>query len=505
MSVQELTLLHQRYIDLSDRFRAAWTFQQFLQGLQKIFLEGRGEREAIDFQSVYAVLKEISQGLNTSEVARVRVQLDGVEKQLHAVTDSLLREDSQVSPSLLRQFFQRVKNYDERILTQLVKFYLYAQESWPWDIDRADKADFLVTKLCEERPGSGVLREQKRLREILSGLWSLASGHVNADARQTDASQRELADLQRRLAAISDFDELVNGELLRRYRTLKHGLGALLFEPDIAQSIVETNLAVRRKLREVYAQEEQRIFAESQRIFELERQGQVDDDLDSELASFRRGIENFERQVQQDNLRLVDLASIRQQVDSLLPRLAGSRPAAPERPPNGEVQLPPSAAEVPRLPGEDLLREHYQRLMDTLSGTAREGDAKAVTVTREVFPFRLEPREVIAYRRLAVAEAGADRELETFLLEAAALRVRINEEAEEIAGLLDETAVTRTAPVFERARATGRLADSFVRRFSHAIDQAVLEGNFAEAQILQLLRMRMIRDYSGLWLLTNRR
>ena len=73
-----------------------------------------------------------------------------------------------------------------------------------------------------------------------------------------------------------------------------------------------------------------------------------------------------------------------------------------------------------------------------------------------------------------------------------------------IAELLDETAVTKDAPVFERARATTRAADAVVQRFSSVIDVAVQDGNFIEAQQLQLLRMRLIRDYSGLWLLVNR-
>ncbi len=99
---------------------------------------------------------------------------------------------------------------------------------------------------------------------------------------------------------------------------------------------------------------------------------------------------------------------------------------------------------------------------------------------------------------------GGDTEVESFVLEAAALRLRINQEAAEIAELLDETAVTKDAPVFERARATTRVADAFVQRFSSFIDVAIQDGNFVEAQQLQLLRMRLIRDYSGLWLLVNR-
>ena len=70
MTVQELTVVHQRYIDLSDRFRAAWTFHQFLQGLQKIFLESAPGRYPADFQGLYNTLKDVSQNLNASEIVR---------------------------------------------------------------------------------------------------------------------------------------------------------------------------------------------------------------------------------------------------------------------------------------------------------------------------------------------------------------------------------------------------------------------------------------------------
>ena len=126
-----------------------------------------------------------------------------------------------------------------------------------------------------------------------------------------------------------------------------------------------------------------------------------------------------------------------------------------------------------------------------------------MALSRDIYHLRLEPREIVAYRRVYLTPGG-DSEVERFLLEAAALRLRINQEAAEIAELLDETAVTKDAPVFERARATTRVADALVQRFSSVIDGAVQDGNFTEAQQLQLLRMRLIRDYSGLWLLVNR-
>jgi hypothetical protein len=519
MSVQELTVLHQRYIDLSDRFRAAWTFHQFLQGLQKIYLQPVTGRYPADFQNVYGLLKDVSHGLNASETGRIRQQLDVVDHQLVALTAALLQEDSKVAPSLLRQFFQRVKNYDEKILTQLLKFYLLAQRGGGWPSDQVDKADFLLTKLAEESPGSLALRDRGRLREIFRGLWALVDGQP-APPEELAARRAEVERLRGEVAEVEDLEQLTARDLVHRFRRFKHELGALLFEPETLLAVLETNFVVKQKVQQLYSQEERRIFAESQRIFELEREVPGDVELDRDLAQFRSEIERFERQLQDDDLQLDALANIRRQVQELIPRLTGTAKAGAPR------ASPPPSPPPPAVPVEqaepfdsgqyatvraaslaasdELIRDHLQRLVGTLEGTSRATSPKAVTVESEVFSFRLEAREVTAFRRLFGQEPLADGALEQFLLEAAALRVRINEEAEEITGILDDTAVTHEAPVFRRARGTGRLADAFVRRFSHAIDQAVLDGNFVEAQALQLLRMRLIRDYSGLWLLTNR-
>jgi len=123
-----------------------------------------------------------------------------------------------------------------------------------------------------------------------------------------------------------------------------------------------------------------------------------------------------------------------------------------------------------------------------------------VVLKPEVFALRIEPREVEAYRRVFGRQEN-DRELEQFLLEAAALRMRINEEAQEIASLLDETSVTGDSIVFARARLTCRAADSFLWRFHHVLNELMTNGNLSECRQVQLLRMRLMRDYSGLWLL----
>jgi hypothetical protein len=506
-TVQELSVLHRRYADISHRFRAAWTFHQFLQSLGKSVL-GRVPDHAADFQELYADLKEISQSLNASETERLRVRLDQLDRRLGELIWTLEEEDSRVDPHALRQFFRRIKSYDEKILTQLIKFYVYAQHGDAWQPARIDKVDFLLTRLSEDDgadPALGPnLRDARRLSEVYQALWALLG--ADAPGPGVVAEHRGAIEQVRfEVSGIESLDRLNESGLVTRYREIKHGLGNLFFEPELALAIQEANLAVKARIQKLYGQEERRIVAEYQRVFELEREVPVDGDLDGELAEFRLEIERFERQLQSDEFKLQDLAQIRQRVRSLMPRLAEARTVAPPAPrlsDTGEMRVS-AAAEAPLAEREDVLGDHFRTLVAALREANPDLRPESAVLTPGLFPYRLEPREVIAFRRLYGGD-GADRELEQFLLEAAALRIKVNEEAQEIAGILDETSVTGEAAVFGRARLTARTADAYLWRFQHVLDDILLNGDPAEARLLQLLRMRLMRDYSGLWLLAYR-
>jgi hypothetical protein len=66
---------------------------------------------------------------------------------------------------------------------------------------------------------------------------------------------------------------------------------------------------------------------------------------------------------------------------------------------------------------------------------------------------------------------------------------------------MDETSITGDSPIYSRARKTARLADEYLRRFGHMMNGIILSGDGAEARPVEILRMRLMRDYSGLWLL----
>src|SRR6202035_5938450 len=498
------------YADISHRFRAAWTFHQFIQSLEKSVLERPSGGHSDDFQALYTELKEISQSLNAQDIERLRSKLELLDRRLGELIWALEEEDSRVAPYALRQFFRRVKNYDEKILVQLVKFYVYAQHGEIWLADRIDKVDFLLTRLSAEdldQTNAPGLRDARGLMEIFTALWSL----LGADVAQPQvlAERRGAIDgIRAELERIETLDELNEGGLIRRYRDFKHGLGNLFFEPGVALAVQETNLAIKGKVRKLYRQEERRIVAEYQRVFELEREVPVDGQLDGELSLFRQEVERFEQQLQKDEFKLDDIAQIRQRVRSLLPRLNEARSGSavstgPLRLGDTGEQRAALAAQAPLTEREDLLGEHYRQLVDAIREVNPDLRPDSVVLTPAVFPLRLEAREVLAYRRLFRAE-DCDRELEQFLLEAAALRMRLNEEAQEITGILDETSATGEAPIYGRARLTASTADAYLWRFNHVLHELQLAGVVAEGRQVQLLRMRLMRDYSGLWLLAHK-
>lgn len=503
MTVHDLSAQHRRYVDLASRFKAGWTFHQFLQGLQKFFVEAEIPRYPSDFQEIHATLKHVAENLTSGEPEKVAGELDRAGRLLAQMTALLAAADARVAPPLLRQFFERVRNYDDQILAQMVRFYLLLASEEGLSGDRLDKVDFLVTKLSEETdPVSGavLMRDRARLREIFSGFWA-TFGDLTPDLAWLEERRRDIAEFRRELAALADLDAVADSRLVARYRETKQILGRYLLHPEVLAAVVETNLAIKNKVRLNFRAEEERLVSESQRILDLEGKVAVDMQLDQELALFRQKVEEFERKQRTDNVKLDDIAFLRRQVEDLMPRLMRRVPATePADSPEGGASEAHPGAEGPT---DESLSAHYREVLEALAGTDRQVAPRVVALDRELYHLRLEAREVVAYRRVFVEPEG-DAAVERFLLEAAALRLKMNEEAAQITEILDETAVTRDSPTFERARMTTRVADGFVQRFGQLVEEAVRAGQFTEAQQLQLLRMRLIRDYSGLWLLVNR-
>ncbi len=533
MSVQELSDLHRRYVDLSQRFRAAWVYHQFVQSLARVNGdEAPPSPYAGRFQELYGQLKECSQSLTPGESAPLAGRFDDIEAEIGELLAALLAEDSKVAPQTLRQFFQKFRNYDEKILAQLTRFYLFACGDAEWTADRRDKVDFLITRLGVELrrtdlgPGAGTHQE----REIFNSFWSLA-GQAEPPADKLAGLERALEEIRRELDGVTGLDELTESESLRNYRELKHNLGKLFFHPRILGAVLATNFAFRDAVRRLYQKEEQRIASDYQRIFDLEREVPVDFQLDQELTVFRQQVERFERRLQSDEMRLDDLVELRERARSLIPRLAAGdggeasggedevstqeTATAAEPEPGASDDLTVNAAmqalvdeEVRRNGGAvppRLIEEPYRNLVEALSETTLGAPARSVVLTPEIYPFRLEAREVVAYRRLHEGAAGGgaahDLETERVLLEGAALRSALSGAVDDTREALDNTSGGGEAVT--HARHLASLGDAYLRRYDHLQEEALLGGTLDEARSLAVLRIRMMRDYAELWLLAH--
>lgn len=526
MSVQELSDLHQRYVDLSQRFRAAWVFHQLLQSLARID-DGEVAPSPFSarFQELYSELKEASRSLTPGESGHLAETFDRLGGEIETLLSALLAEDSKIGPNALRQFFHKFRNYDEKILAQLTRFYLFACDESEWSTDRRDKVDFLITRLglelrrTDEGPGGGTSRQG----DIFSSFWNLV-GEGKPQEEKVDAMLEALAEIRGELEAVVSLEQLTESESLRNFREFKHSLGNLFFYPPVLNAVLETNLTFREAVRRLYQKEEQRIAADYQRIFDLEREVPVDYQLDQELTVFRQQVERFERRLQEDEMRLDDLVELRERARSLIPRLSASEGGARSAGEDADTEAVVEEATVnaaleamadgvgkeERAIGgpPEMIRESYSQLLEALGETTMGASARSVALTPEIYPLRLEAREVVAFRRLhegpAARAAGAatDAEKEEFLLQGAALRMRVNEEVEVLGEALDDA--SGGSEELARARNLVGLADAYLRRYDHLQERFLLDTDVDEARAMLLLRIRLMREYSELWLLAHR-
>jgi hypothetical protein len=135
----------------------------------------------------------------------------------------------------------------------------------------------------------------------------------------------------------------------------------------------------------------------------------------------------------------------------------------------------------------------------------RDRDPVATAQAKELASLRLEPCEIAAFRRVVDGQSPAGTligERDRLYLQTAALRVRIDEEAREIDRLRSRDR-DRLELFLERASQTLQRAAEMERRFHWFIDDALYRSDTENFDPLHRTRFRLLRAYSGLWLLHN--
>jgi len=534
----EVRQLSDRYTRLSDRFRSVWTFYQFLGGVFKH--RGDGDMPVHrDFQGLYRRLQELVPQLPAGASPPLERELDRVESELDEIHHELAELEQQFSPSVLRRFFDHLKRQDEKILYALAKFYLRSNSGQE---DRFDKLDILLTRLAEV-PIDDERIAVRSTAELRPAFQRLASyGAVTGLPREErHALVKAVRELRDEMSRIDDFNTLLESDVHGRFRTLKRQLGASVLDPDLLIEIVATNIEAANRFRTLYREEEARILEDTNKIFEIERYlernpGLASEQLRRELDHFRRSRERFDSGRRDDNVKRDDVAELRRAMRSVLelfdPRGRGahSRNDSPglelelddsdaraDAAAGGEGPEPFELAETldaedpgrestslaELLPPDPLLNEPLHKIMFALELVEWDRPPEQLATAKELHGLRLEPWEVDAYRRLverSLPEGSLEHLRAAFYLTSAALRLRMEEERQEIERALRADRQERVEELLESSAQSLERAREVERRFLWFAEDLLYRGVTDQLEHVYRSRFRFLFAYSELWL-----
>lgn len=520
VSVASFAELNQRYIKLADRCRAQWTFYQLLQGLHRHLKHDLSPPE-LEFRETFDRLKELAENLNNPDTAAVLRQIEKIELHIDRVDGKLREADQAIAPSLLRRFFDRLSTRDEKVLMAVIKFYLDAREL---DRDILDKLDVLFTRLAElpRAEGGFLSREQHELERLVKPLLAGRPLPKIPD-REVDILLEAVLELRSEILAKRTFTELMTSGSLDRFRNLKRRLGASLLHPRLLPALMESTVAIKNRFRLLWEEEEALILEDTNRVMELARQLErnpevVTPELREAIETFSQTRQRFERARQEDNLRTEDIQALRQSLNTIIEQFDSQHPVmAPASFPvptkTGELEEPitlPTSI-VGAAPGppvaDPLLHEYLSKILFALELAGKDRPPGELAQSREMVALRLEPWEVEACTQWAngqVKEGDIAGERTKLFALAAALRIKADEEAREIDRLSKRNS-ERLAELLEQATQTLQRASEMDRRFSWLIEDALYRGETEHLERLYRSRFRLMRAYSGLWLIHNDR
>lgn len=533
-----------RYTTLSDRFRTLWTFSQFLRGV----LNHLGEAPMPynhDFQALHEELKELVQTIGIDDAGDERPELDRLARELNRIHRDLAIVENGLAPSVMRKFFDHIKRQDEKVLTALAKFYLLSKH---FEQDTLDKLDILFTRLAEEPSAS----EQVAARESAELLQTFASFAEFTNLRPMPlAEETPLIDavtaIRDELETIEDHSALVESRVYERYRRLKQRLGKTALHPSLLVEITTTNIVAKTRFKELFNAEEKKVAENTRRIYDIERYLDrhpelANEELRHQIEEFRHARIRYETSVREGNVRRDDITVMTRAMQAVLDKFdptSNRTPSADEITagipiPDLEIAAPssatdptPASVEEPELLSEEiepsrsreaasladvmpldpLLNESLHKIMFALEMVVWDRLPSQIVEAPEIRNLNLESWEVEIYRKLAegsVEKGSAEWELDRFVLSGAALRVKMEEEHDEVSRLENANNPDRLFEVLEHSAQSLERARDMDRRFQWFIDDMVFRGETSRLETLYRSRFRFLHAYSGLWLVHQR-
>ena len=513
----ESEAISQAYARLSAKFKALWTFHQFLQGVHRTSLNG-ATGPIVSFAPLYEQIKRIKETKGVEPAADTRAAMARLDVQLDALRAILAEDDRQISPSTMRLFFERVRAGDEELLLSILKFYYYANALSP---DEMDKVDFLLTRLGTA-PGEGgeaELKSPAELQKLSDALLSLME-RPRADAAEVQSVVSLLDILRRDLEACERFEDLSNRKTLENIRTLKHRMGKAFYETEVMRAILSSNVAVKKKFQLLYKVEEKRILTASREVLEKERDLEQDarfmsPEFREDLERFRKDKDEFEKASRRRGVRPRDVKRLKDSLHRLLARLD---PAAADE---FDVGSDTTAGSSRKKEGVSKGTKLHPVRRDASAGAWRaETDRLTSETAQRLFASvdlvrsgppggmpehgtRLEGWEVRS--ALRILRKGKDTELpaerDRLFFNGAVLRQKMDEEAQTLRDLVgevgDSSASEHTLAPTGKCLARAREIDGLFREALVAAEEEGIEP----WNHLTRSRFRHLRAFAGLWLL----
>lgn len=485
MSVEKIQLLHEDYIRLTERFKALWTFHQFVRGVYKTFFSA-DPGYTLDFTALYDEVKNIASQINTGSPETVDPLLRDFNTRLDGVTRELRGVDRKISPSFLRRFFEKVRPQDEKIAFYLLRFYFSQPDI---DEDVIDKVDFLATVAATGRadPEASASKPRSQIRKFFESLTS-ASVWPRMDAAMTPAIVRAFDELATDVASAREFEELLNQRLLENVRTMKRRVASGLSNPEILTAVAWCNLTSRSVFHRLYEKEERRLDEATGRITDLEREltsGGDDGAPPEEFRRFRDSRIRFDRQAMDRNLRAQHVVELKTAIGEVLTKFDIS---------GLEAQDIDEALEfVEEVDPDAFWRPCLDRVLAVVE-MHDDGVGPLRTNVAGLAHLKLESWELAAARRTVgrpTPASGSDRTL----LRATALRIKAETESE---ALRSETeAGAPAAEIVKAAHATLSAAPQVDRELQDLVSGA---GGEEPVRWWTRTRYRLLRSTADLWL-----
>ena len=496
MIVERIQFLHEDYIRLTERFKALWTFQQFLLGVHKMFLSGEPDTTH-DFSALYEEIRAIGERVHSESSREMTPRLRAVVERLDLLSGQLRAADRSVSPSFVRRFFERVRPQDEKTALQLLRFYFSQPDA---DVDVVDKVNFLATVVAaaSSDPASSAARPRAELHRLFELATSMSVWPRSSDSEAT-AIAYVINEVAGKVARAPTFEELMSGALIEEFRAVKRRIGSSLAHPEVLSAAACANLSTRSAFARLYRSEEKVLAEATTRIEGLERKLRHGggEELPEELRRFRETHDHFRREALASNLRANDVVLLKTVIDDVLQKFDLE---VLDEPLDEADRSEPLERADSETSDDSFWSPFIGRILAVIEIEA-DGRGALQTGADGLAQLRLEPWELQALRRVVTAGGEPKSDRDRTLLRSVALRLKAEEESEILRTTADGP---RSIELLRRARASIARAPELDGKISHIIRVAHEAGLIRHVREWTRTRFQLLRSIADLWLMQDR-